>query len=112
MAAKRAKWEKATSELNFKRSSRKSWNLMRKLGEASNPVKINTNIDPDKISSKIKQNSTRGKGDKVIHRRIKSDLRRIKASLQENPEVDHPFTIDELNNAIGATKVGKQTSNI
>lgn len=81
MAAKRAKWEKSTSEMNFKHSSRKTWNLMRKLGEAANSVKINVNINPEKIASKIKQNSTKAKGDKVIHRRIKSELRKIKSSL-------------------------------
>ncbi len=56
MAAKRTKWEKSTSEMNFKHSSRKSWNLMRKLGDAVKPAKINVNIDQEKIAAKIKQN--------------------------------------------------------
>lgn len=38
---------------------------------------------------------------------MKTELRRIKAELQEIPELDHPFTFDELNEAIGATKAGK-----
>lgn len=93
--------------MNFKRSSRKSWNLMRKLGEAANPVKIDINMNPEKISSKIKQNSKKGRGNMTIHRQIKTKFRRIKSSLQENPELEHPFTIDELNIAIGVTKIGK-----
>lgn len=63
--------------------------------------------DPEKIAAQIKGNSTKCKSDKSVQRKIKSELKGIKSLLQENPELDHPFTAEELNVAIGATKVGK-----
>src|SRR5207249_4053724 len=36
-AARRQRWEECTSELDFTRSSRKSWGLIRRLGAAQRP---------------------------------------------------------------------------
>lgn len=57
MAAKRMKWEEATRSMDFKRSSRKSWDLLRKLGESDKTVKIEFSINPGRIASNILKNS-------------------------------------------------------
>lgn len=75
LAAKRMKWEEATSNMDFKRSSRKSWNLLRKLGKADKPAKIELTIDPEKIASNIVKNSTKVKGDKNKSKNIRKQLR-------------------------------------
>ena len=52
-AARQAKWEKVTEEMDFTHSSRKGWRLLRHLGESSKPVKTRSNIDPNEIASVI-----------------------------------------------------------
>lgn len=49
MAAKRMKWEDATRSMDFKRSSRKSWDLLSKLGESDKTVKIEFRVNPGKL---------------------------------------------------------------
>lgn len=50
MAAKRIKWEEATSNMDFRRSSRKSWALLRKLGEAKKAPKVDSRVRPEAIA--------------------------------------------------------------
>lgn len=93
--------------MNFTHSSRKSWALLRKLGEATQPPKLKYDVDPNKLASQIKQNSSKCSGDRYVSREVKAELRRIKLALQHNEQLDRPFDIDEMNLAIELSKVGK-----
>lgn len=106
-AARKVKWEKLTQEMDFTHSSRKGWRLLRHLGETSKPVKIKSNMCPEKIASTILNNSTKISADKHQKRIIKSKLRKLKQSLPNDTEFDVPFSIEELEVAICSIKLGK-----
>jgi hypothetical protein len=40
-AARRRRWEESTSQMDYTRSSRRSWALIRRLGAAQRPPKMN-----------------------------------------------------------------------
>lgn len=71
---RRKRWVSAVEELDFTRSSRKSWTLLRKLG-AAHPIRKEDKITPNEISSKL-FNTSNIKPDS----RIKADARRTYAN--------------------------------
>ncbi|XP_060534517.1 uncharacterized protein LOC132706936 [Cylas formicarius] len=85
--ARRDKWTSTVESLDFKKSSRKAWSLLRKLGD-DGPT-------------------SRGKSIKQFTTNIKKQLKHLKLTSPEESTFSCPFTIEEVNTAIKDTKSGK-----
>ena len=53
-AARLARWERETSKMDFTRSSRKCWILIRRLGDAQDPpTRRHSSVNPNQVASHI-----------------------------------------------------------
>uniref|UniRef100_H2ZUE6 Endonuclease/exonuclease/phosphatase domain-containing protein n=1 Tax=Latimeria chalumnae TaxID=7897 RepID=H2ZUE6_LATCH len=98
-SARRERWKSLVEETNFTRSSRKAWDLLRQLGEANPAYKHRMTIRADAIASHLIQTS---KAPQV--------MRQLSTNLMAAPRsstMSDPFTLNELNAALSATKSGK-----
>lgn len=104
--ARRERWCETVENLTFARSSRKPWSLIRKLGAAKPPNPNNAKIHPNKVARRIVRMS------KVPPdvRFSRKTIRKYRELRKRTPKTSHhsrPFTTDEVDSALSATKIGK-----
>lgn len=105
-AGRRLKWIETTTNTDFKHSSRKAWNLLKKLG-ASQPVTQNQSpVTADNVATRIVDLS-RAPQDRQHTKIIKRELKALKQSSSELPELSGEFSVDEVCAAALSLKVGK-----
>lgn len=103
---RRKKWEETTSNTDFKRSSRKAWSLLRKLGSNNTPTREIPEVTADEIAARIVTLS-RAPSTKKHTKSIKKQLKTLRRSTGAHPEYSRPFTVTEINRALDDTKSGK-----
>lgn len=104
--ARRKKWTNEVESLDFKKSSRKAWSLLRKLGSDKLATRQIHDFNPNKIASHIVATS-RGACDKKFTTTIKRELKHLKAACPSDTEYSAPFTPEEVSNAIKDIKPNK-----
>lgn len=104
--ARKDKWAKTTEEMNFQRSSRKSWSLLKKLGGSNPPMRETDLVSPDQIASRIITLS-RAPRNKHHTKQIKKELSNIRQTMPRDTEFSRQFTTEELTAALRDMKTGK-----
>lgn len=104
--ARKQRWHDTVENANFKRSSRKAWGLLRKLGQANSVSKIPTRVTANQVANHI-VNMSRAKSNKAHCKKIKKDLSKLKKGLTQTSTLSDPFSEDELNIATKNLKLGK-----
>ncbi|XP_072390744.1 uncharacterized protein [Diabrotica undecimpunctata] len=101
------KLKSTVEHIDFSRSSRKAWGLIRKLGEASRAQHLNkSTIEPNKIANRIIENS-RAPSEKTHTSTVKRALKQLKANTFATSEYSRAFSLDEINEVLNQTKTGK-----
>lgn len=67
-------WDKTVESVDFTHSSRKAWNVLKKLGtNSTNSEKVVTNVTADQVATKLKS-SSKVKMDKSWSRKVKKTV--------------------------------------
>ncbi|XP_072392313.1 uncharacterized protein [Diabrotica undecimpunctata] len=105
-AARRGKWIQTVENLDFQKSSRRAWSLLRKLGSSNPPVRQTNLVTLDQIATHIVSTS-RAPQNRLHTIKVKKDLKTIKSSLAHSTEYSNPFTHEEISQALNGMKTGK-----
>uniref|UniRef100_H3AUT7 Endonuclease/exonuclease/phosphatase domain-containing protein n=1 Tax=Latimeria chalumnae TaxID=7897 RepID=H3AUT7_LATCH len=97
-SARRERRKSLVEETNFTHSSRKAWALLRQLGGANHTYKHRTTIRADTVASHLIQTSKA-----PVMRQLSTNL----MAAPRSSIMSDPFTLNELNAALSATKSGK-----
>ena len=104
-AARRARWEESTTQLNFTRSSRKSWALIRRLGAAQRPPKsAHPPVTANAVASHLVQVAKAPK-ERRHERNVRDGWRQyLRSQSISNPP--KAFSIEEVTSSIKHVKLG------
>ncbi|KAG5869367.1 hypothetical protein JTB14_021971 [Gonioctena quinquepunctata] len=103
---RREKWTDTVSNFDFKRSSRKAWSLLRKLGDGHKAT-INAKQPPvNKIAAHI-MSTTRSLRNKAHAIQIKRELTELKTRCEGPTEFSRPVTTAEITDALKNVNAGK-----
>lgn len=81
--------------LDFSKSGRKAWSLLRRLGGATRQSQSKARIKPDLIAQKIVRTS-KVKEDKKFTRKINKQYHRLRKRTRVNSDLSRPFTLEEV----------------
>ena len=104
-AARRHRWEESTSEMDFTRSSRKSWALIRRLGAAQRPPRMNhPPVKANAVAAHLIQ-VAKAPRDKKFERRVRDQWRGF---CRQAPDKSLPpdFTTADIDSALRRVKTG------
>jgi hypothetical protein len=104
-------WRSKTEGLDFTRSSRKAWNLVRKLGETPTINQGTTAITANNVANRL-LNASKLKIDHKWFTEVRKDWRRTKKQLILEPDIiefSSPFTMSELELALSQIKKNKSS---
>jgi len=104
-AARRQRWEEMTSSMDFCRSSRKGWGLIRRLGAAQRPPKSShAPVRANAVAAHLLQ-VAKAPSNKRFERRVRDQWRQ---SMRHSPDksLPPPFTVSEIHDAIQRMKSG------
>ena len=104
-AARQHRWEESTTRMDFTRSSRRSWALIRRLGAAQNPPKKNhPPVRANAVAAHLIQ-VAKTPGDKKFEHRARDERRQF---LRHTPDKSSPppFTTSEIDSALKMVKTG------
>ncbi|XP_050515900.1 uncharacterized protein LOC126890764 [Diabrotica virgifera virgifera] len=104
--ARRQKWIKTVENLDFKKSSRQAWSLLRKIGGANQLESRESKMSPNKVASHIVSLS-RAPRDRTHTTNVKRDLRALKQMNRTNSEYSARILISEITHALKEMKSGK-----
>lgn len=106
--ARRARWEETTSNLDFTHSSRKSWNLIRKLGSSQQPPNsTRPSVKPNAVASHLVKV---GKApiDNQVKRKNTREWRAYRSLMpEEGTATATPVSLAEVEAALKNLKCGK-----
>ena len=105
-AARRQKWIETTENLDFKRSSRKAWSLLRKLGGGSQKTLGKLPIKPNKIAANIVTTS-RSHIERRHSTQIKRELKVLKKQCPKSSNYSSTFTTEDITKALQDLKPNK-----
>lgn len=103
---RKLKWENTLRGMDFTHSSRKAWNVLKKISCGSTPQFGKTLISPNVIANRILKIS-QAPSDKIHTREIKRELRRLKLDSQPSSVYSQNVTIEEITIALTSVKTGK-----
>lgn len=103
---RRKKWEETTSALDFRRSSRRAWSLLKKLGSSNPPARKTPEVSADQIAARVVKLS-KAPGNKQQKTVVKKRLKTQRQATAAHPIYSRPFTVDDVNTALEDTKSGK-----
>ena len=104
-AARRRRWEESTSQMDYTRSSRKSWALISRLGAAQRPPKINhPPVKANAVASHLVQ-VAKAPRDKKFERQVRD---RWRSFCHQAPDRSPPldFSLPEIDSALRHVKPG------
>ena len=104
-AARRARWEESTAQMNFTHSSRKSWALLRRLGAAQRPPLLSRPpVSANVVASHLVK-VAKSPSEPKFERSVRDSWRQFcrNKSNSERPEAISP---SEILNALKRTKTG------
>lgn len=102
---RKERWKTLVEGMDFKHSSRKAWDLLRKLGDGNLNVNVANTIKPNSIATRIVASSMLPVSKKKM-KKVDRQLRFLKKKLKQSP-FGYPVTITEVNTAITSMKPGK-----
>ncbi|XP_072389305.1 uncharacterized protein [Diabrotica undecimpunctata] len=105
-AARRQKWMETMEKLDFSKSSRKAWSLLRKLGSSRYTTRDKVPIVPNRVASHIVATS-RAPRDRDHTTKVKQELKILKSECPLTSQYSEAFTLEEINSAISEVKSGK-----
>lgn len=105
--SRKEKWNSVVSNMNFTHSSRSSWDVLRKLGEAAPLGLPVSKIDPELIARRLVGVSNSVEISSSRMKDIKNKLNKFRTSTTTDENISYPFHIDELKSAIKFTKSRK-----
>lgn len=92
--------------MDFKRSSRKAWSLLKKLGSSNPPTRESPEVSADQIAARVIALS-KAPSIRQQNTYIKKQLTLLRHTTAAHPEYSRPFTVEEINKALKDTKSGK-----
>lgn len=107
---RREKWAETTKNVDFTRSSRKAWNVLRKIGSAKNSIarkNKDSPVTPNSIASRLVKISNIVKVSRGRKKFVRSALRVKKKLLTPNQQFSRPFDTTEVDSCIDALHTGK-----
>ncbi|XP_072375796.1 uncharacterized protein, partial [Diabrotica undecimpunctata] len=105
-AARRQKWMETVEKLDFSKSSRKAWSLLRKLGSSRHTTRDKIPIVPNRVASHIAATS-RAPRDRDHTTKIKQELKILKSECPLTSQYSEAFTLKKINSEISEVKSGK-----
>nr|CAI5825299.1 unnamed protein product [Callosobruchus analis] len=105
-ASRRSKWEDTVQHIDFTRSSRKAWSLLRKLGGGNQIQRESAPLHPNVVAHQIVKTS-RAVSDKPHTRIVKQELKALKSTTNQSSTYVQPVTIAECEKALKEMKPGK-----
>lgn len=103
---RKQKWQKTLLGMNFTKSSRKAWSVLKKISCGSTPHVVKSLISPNVVANRILKMS-RAPSDKMHTKAIKRELRDLKLYSQPSSVYSQTVTIEELTIALTSVKTGK-----
>lgn len=103
---RRDKWVECVENTDFTKSSKKAWNLLKRLSGQKTTTPPTTNIKPEQIAARLIENS-RGILDKSHKSRVKKCLSDFMKSNVTSNEVTNQVTSEEVSTATKKLKLGK-----
>ena len=104
-ASRRQRWEAAMEQLDFTHSSRKGWNLLRKLGAAQRPPATkHFPVSANQVASHL-VNIAKAPLSKPVKRQVHDEWRQYNRSRSNSNEFVH-FSISELDGVLESIKLG------
>ncbi|KAG5882618.1 hypothetical protein JTB14_013307 [Gonioctena quinquepunctata] len=100
-SARLQRWRETTH------SSRKGWNLLRRLGSAVPPPDKKLSINPNDIADRLQNISKISTPDKAFAREINKAVSANLRSLPQQSQWSTPFSMNELNIALARMKLRK-----
>ena len=102
---RRNRWVQLVESMDFTRSSRQAWRLLKRLDEGGRQHQ-GTPMDPDRIAQNIIQ-----RGSHVTKYQFETYIRKkyqdLLNSSPKNSDLSSPFTVEEITMAIKTIKTGK-----
>lgn len=105
-AARREKWVNTVENLDFTKSSRQAWSLLRKLGGANRTAREDIPITPNAVASHM-VNVSRAPRDRGHTTEVKHDLTALKTNCPQETVHSRPFTSEEITSACNQVRSGK-----
>lgn len=99
---RKERWKTLVETMDFKHSSRKAWDLLRKLNGGSLNMNTNTDVTPNQIASRLVK-SAKMPIDKKMIRCINRKLKKVKRNIKSSP-YGSAVVADEVNAAILSVK--------
>ena len=99
-------WGERITKTNFKHSSRKAWNLLRKLGAESVPSKQESDVTANQVASRLVK-MTKNAVPSANFLEVKRKLKVWKSICTADSSLSSAFSMKELDGAISCIKMGK-----
>lgn len=96
------RWKSLVESMDFKHSSRKAWDLLRKLNGGSLKMNTTTDVTPNQIASRL-ESTSKMPIDKRLIKRINRKLRKAKSRIKTSP-YGSDVTNEEVSAAITTIK--------
>ena len=104
-AARKRRWEESTAQMDYTHSSRKAWNLIRRLGAAQQPPTYGRScVSANQVASHLIKTG-KAPVDRTWRRRVRDEWRQLRSAYGANTKID-PFTAEEVMEALSHTKSG------
>ncbi|KAI5732229.1 hypothetical protein M8J77_023660 [Diaphorina citri] len=102
-AARRAKCIETVEFVDFKKSSRAAWSLLRKFQGNRKPKRIINSVTPNQIAAHI-VNTSRSARDRAHTTEVKKKFKNLKSTCTTDEQLSSPFTLSEVEVALKNTK--------
>ncbi|UYV64706.1 hypothetical protein LAZ67_3001719 [Cordylochernes scorpioides] len=109
-SSRKEKWMQTVSNLDLTHSSRKGWDLLRKLGNAESTNSFITNITPNQIARHL-QTASKVKIPKRKKKAMKAKIKEEFSKSNNSSHLSSQVTITEIETAIKLTKKYKAAGN-
>ena len=103
---KEGRWSEEMAALDFTHSSRRAWNLLRKLGGATHSKRQRPKVTANEVEHRLILNGS-VKKDRKQAKHILKQQREALSDCPVTSNLSQVFTTDEIINALKATKAGK-----
>jgi len=92
---RRKKWQETTASLNFTHSSRKAWNLVKRLGAETSKTNLSDKVSPNDVATRLMR-MAKTKMNKEQKTVIKKRLRSKKKEMVTSAIYSSDFSTEEI----------------
>lgn len=105
-SSRRERWMQMVEKMNFQKTSRKAWNLLRKLSGDKTIIK-EPEVGPNQIANQIIRTSNAPNRDKNFSKEVRTKRNMLKKKAEERSKYAAPIEEEEITAAIRSLKTGK-----